>query len=151
MNKRLEKEEFDSFVDDLSEDSKKLIDIEPVFIYKGQRIRLDFIGKADRLFLNKAFEEIEKDRNETIDFDLLKKEAEQEVLEVQKYMAKLQSKKFITIKEFTELFGASKTSQQDYRGRKKDKNPLPYKQEKEGGRILYDMDEVRKWRENGYK
>lgn len=151
MNKRLEKEEFDSFVDDLSEDSKKLIDIEPVFIYKGQRIRLDFIGKADRLFLNKAFEEIEKDRNETIDFDLLKKEAEQEVLEVQKYMAKLQSKKFITIKEFTELFGASKTSQQDYRGRRKDKNPLPYKQEKEGGRILYDMDEVRKWRENGYK
>ena len=151
MNKRLEKEDFDSFVDDLSEDSKKLIDIEPVFIYKGQRIRLDFIGKADRLFLNKAFEEIEKDRNETIDFDLLKKEAEQEVLEVQKYMAKLQSKKFITIKEFTELFGASKTSQQDYRGRRKDKNPLPYKQEKEGGRILYDMDEVRKWRENGYK
>ncbi len=151
MNKRLEKEEFDSFVDDLSEDSKKLIDIEPVFIYKGQRIRLDFIGKADGLFLNKAFEEIEKDRNETIDFDLLKKEAEQEVLEVQKYMAKLQSKKFITIKEFTELFGASKTSQQDYRGRRKDKNPLPYKQEKKDGRILYDMDEVRKWRENGYK
>jgi hypothetical protein len=151
MNKKLEIEEFNNFVDDLSEDSKKLIDIEPTFVYKGQIIRLDFIGKADRLFLTKAFEEIEKDRNEKIDFDKFKKDAEQEVLEVRKYMAKLQSKEFITIKEFTELFGASKTSQQDYRGRRKDKNPLPYKQEKEGGRILYNMNEVRKWRDNGYK
>ena len=151
MNKRLEKEEFDNFVDDLSEDSKKLIDIEPAFVYKGQMIRLDFIGKADRLFLTKVFEEIEKNKNEKMDLEKFKKDAEQEILEVRKYMAKLQSKEFITIKEFTELFGASKTSQQDYRGRRKDKNPLPYKQEKEGGRILYNMNEVRKWRDNGYK
>ncbi len=151
MNKKQEKQEFDNFVDDLSEDSKKLIDIEPAFVYKGQMIRLDFIGKADRLFLTKVFEEIEKNKNEKMDLDKFKKDSEQEILEVRKYMAKLQSKEFITIKEFTELFGASKTSQQDYRGRRKDKNPLPYKQEKEGGRILYNMNEVRKWRDNGYK
>ena len=149
MNKRLEKQEIESFLDDLNEDSKKLIDIEPAFVYKGQRIRLDFVGKADKLFLTKVFEEIEKNRNEKIDFDLLKREAEQEVLEVQKHMAKIQSKKFITIKEYTDIYGASKTSQQGYRGRRK--NPLPYKQEVEGGKILYSIEEVEKWRDNGYK
>ena len=149
MNKRLEKEEFDSFVDDLNEDSKKLIDIEPVFIYKGQRIRLDFIGKADRLFLNKAFEEIEKDRNEKIDFDLLKKEAEQEVLEVQKHMAKIQSKKFISVKEFSDKYGVGKTSQQDYRGRLRD--PLPHHQKVRGGKITYIVEEVEQWFENQHK
>jgi len=149
MNKRLEKQEIESFLDDLNEDSKKLIDIEPAFVYKGQRIRLDFIGKADRLFLTKVFEEIEKNRNEKMDLDKFKKDAEQEVLEVQKHMAKIQSKKFITIKEYTDIYGASKTSQQGYRGRRK--NPLPYKQEVEGGKILYSIEEVEKWRDNGYK
>jgi len=35
MNKRSEKEEFDNFLNELSDDSKKLIDIEPAFLYKG--------------------------------------------------------------------------------------------------------------------
>ena len=136
-------------VDELDDATKQSIDREPVFLYKGQRIRLDYVSKADRLFLDKVFEEIEKDKNEKIDFDQLKRDAEQEVLEVQKHMAKIQSKKFITIKEYTDIYGASKTSQQGYRGRRK--NPLPYKQEVEGGRILYSIDEVEKCRENGYK
>jgi hypothetical protein len=141
-------------VDELDDTTKQSIDRSPKFLYKGQRIILDYVSKSDKLFLDKVFEEIEKNENkenEKIDFDQLKRDAEQEVLEVQKYMAKLQSKQLITIKEFTELYGASKTSQQDYRGRKSNKNPLPYRQEKEGGRILYDKDEIRKWRENGYK
>lgn len=149
MNKRLEKQEFDSFINDLSEDSKKLIDIEPVFIYKGQRIRLDFIGKADRLFLNKAFEEIEKDRDEKINFDQLKKDAEQEILEVQKQMAKIQSKKIISVREFTDIYGDSKTTQQNYRGRMHD--PLPYEQKVEGGKVTYIVEKVEQWKANQYK
>ena len=139
-------------VDELDDTIKQSIDRSPKFLYKGQRIILDYVSKSDKLFLDKVFEEIEKNENkenEKIDFDQLKRDAEQEVLEVQKHMAKIQSKKFITIKEYTDIYGASKTSQQGYRGRRK--NPLPYKQEVEGGRILYSIEEVEKWRENGYK
>jgi len=149
MNNRLEKEQFDSFIDELSDDSKSLIDIEPSFMYKGQIIRLDFIGKADRLFLNKAFEEIEKDRNEKIDFNQLKKEAEKEILEVQKQMAKIQAKKIISVREFTDIYGDSKTTQQNYRGRMHD--PLPYEQKVEGGKVTYIVEKVEQWKANQYK
>jgi hypothetical protein len=149
MNERLEKEQFDSFINELSDDSKNLIDIEPAFMYKGQRIRLDFIGKADRLFLNKAFEEIEKDRNDKIDFDQLKRDAEQEILDVKKNMAKIQAKKIISVREFTDIYGDSKTTQQNYRGRMHD--PLPYEQKVEGGKVTYIVEKVEQWKANQYK
>ena len=137
-------------VDKLDDDmAKESIEREPAFLYKGKRFRLDYVSKSDRLFLNKIFEEIEKDKDKDMDFDLFKKQADQEVLEIQKHMAKIQSKKYITIKEYTEIYGASKSAQQGYRGRRQ--NPLPYKQEVEGGRILYSIEEVEKWRDNGYK
>jgi len=149
MNERLEKEQFDSFINELSGDSKSLIDIEPAFIYKGQRIRLDFIGKADRLFLNKVFKEIEKDRNDKIDFDQLKRDAEQEILDVKKNMAKIQAKKIISVREFTDIYGDSKTTQQNYRGRMHD--PLPYEQKVEGGKVTYIVEKVEQWKANQYK
>ena len=138
----------DDFINNLNEDTKKLIDIEPAFMYKGQIIRLDFIGKADRLFLEKVFEEIEKDRNEKIDFDLLKREAE-EVLEVQKNMAKIQAKQYISRKEYELIYGDSLSTQDTNRRRLYD--PLPYHQKVEGGNILYKVDEVEQWRSNQHK
>ena len=149
MNERSEKEQFDSFINELSDDSRSLIDIEPAFIYKRRIIRLDFIGKADRLFLNKVFEEIEKDRNEKIDFDQLKKDAESEILEIKKQMAKIQAKKIISVREFTDIYGDSKTTQQNYRGRMHD--PLPYEQKVEGGKITYIVEKVEQWKANQYK
>jgi len=139
MNKRLEKEEFDNFVDDLSEDSKKLIDVEPAFVYKGQMIRLDFIGKADRLFLTKVFEEIEKNKNEKMDLDKFKKDAEQEILKIKK----AQAKEFITVKEFSLLYNKSVKTQQAYRSRPK--NHIPFIQKKLNDSILYNKTEVEEW------
>lgn len=81
---------------------------------------------------------------------LLKKEDQfQEILEIEKYMRKIHSKQYITVKEFTEIYGYSKTSQQNYRGRLND--PLPYRQVKFGGKITYDVEAVEQWFENQHK
>lgn len=152
MNKKLEA--LDDFVNDLNEDTKKLIDIEPAFMYKGQIIRLDFIGKTDKLFLEKVFEEIEKDRNEKIDFDLLKREAkqqsEQEILDIQKNIARIQAQKFISSSELEILYpNMSKKTQAGYRGRIND--PLPFQQKVEGGNITYEVEKVEQWLANQHK
>lgn len=72
-----------------------------------------------------------------------------EVIEIEKQMKKIQSKKYITVKEFTDIYNTSKTSQQNYRGRMHD--PLPYHQKVAGGKIVYVVDEVEKWFENQHK
>jgi len=131
-------------VDKLDDDmAKESIEREPAFLYKGKRFRLDYVSKSDRLFLSKIFEEIEKDKDQNINFDLLKKQAEQEVLEVQKNMAKIQAKEFITVKEFTLLYSKSVKTQQAYRSRPT--NPIPYIQKKLGDSVLYNKTEVENW------
>lgn len=47
------------------------------------------------------------------------------------------------------MFNVSKSSQRDYRSRLK--NPLPYHQKIEGGKIVYVVNEVEKWFSNQYK
>lgn len=64
-------------------------------------------------------------------------------------MEKIQTKKYITVKEFSDIYNISKTAQQNYRGRLN--NPLPYHQIVENGNITYIVDEVEKWLENGFK
>ena len=80
---------------------------------------------------------------------LVKEEQYKEVLDIEQQMKKIQSKKNITVKEFTEIYNVSKTSQQNYRGRIHD--PLPYHQKVEGGKITYNVEEVEKWFENQHK
>lgn len=81
---------------------------------------------------------------------LLKKEEQnKEVLDIEQQMKKIQSKKNITVKEFTEIYNVSKTSQQGFRSRLYD--PLPYHQKVEGGKIVYVVEEVEKWFENQHK
>lgn len=65
------------------------------------------------------------------------------------YMSKIQSKKYINVKEFEEIYDISKSSQRDFRGRLH--NPLPYHQKVFRGKILYDVSEIEKWFENEYK
>lgn len=64
-------------------------------------------------------------------------------------MKKIQAKKYITTKEFKEIYNVSISSQAQYRGRLHD--PLPYHQKVEGGKIVYVVEEVRKWFENQHK
>ena len=81
---------------------------------------------------------------------LLKQEERyKEILEIEKQMIKIQSKKNISVKEFAEIYNVSKTSQQNYRGRLD--NPLPYHQKVEGGKIIYNVEEVEKWFENQHR
>jgi hypothetical protein len=50
---------------------------------------------------------------------LIKPDQFEEVLEIEKHMKKIHSKKYITVQEMIEIYNISKTSQQNYRGRKK--------------------------------
>lgn len=65
----------------------------------------------------------------------------EEVLEIEKHMTKIQAKKFITIKEVTEIYGISKSSQATYRGRIEDEK-LPFIQKKKGGKIIYEVEKI---------
>ncbi len=73
----------------------------------------------------------------------------EEVLQIEKNMAKLHGKKNLTVKDFEEKYNMSKTSQQNYRSRLYD--PLPYHQKVQGGNITYVVEEVERWLENQHK
>lgn len=108
-------------------------------------------------------EEKKQDENEiwdefVTDFDLPliklnslldKQQQNEEVLQIEKNMAKLHGKKYLSVKEFEEKYNMSKSSQQQYRSRLYDS--LPYHQKVEGGKIVYLVDEVEKWFENQHK
>lgn len=72
-----------------------------------------------------------------------------EVIDIEQQMKKIQSKKYITVKEFTEIYNIGKTSQQNYRSRLYD--PLPYHQKVAGGKIVYVVKEVEEWFDNQHK
>lgn len=75
-----------------------------------------------------------------------KKDKVQEVLDIEQYMKKLQSKKYINVKEFTEIYGYASDWQKNRRGRIRDR--LPFHQEKRGGKIIYNVKEIEQWFEN---
>lgn len=72
-----------------------------------------------------------------------------EVLEIEKRMARLNSKKILTVKDLEEKYNISKSAQQQYRSRLY--NSLPYHQKVIGGKITYNLEEVEKWLENQHK
>lgn len=77
------------------------------------------------------------------------KDKNKEVLKLEEKMKEIQVKKYITVDEFEKMFNISKSSQRDYRSRLK--NPLPYHQKIEKGKIVYVVSEVEKWFSNQYK
>ena len=78
-----------------------------------------------------------------------KKEQNKEVIDLEQQMKKIQAKKYISVKELSEIYNISKTSQQNYRSRLHDS--LPYHQKVEGGKITYIVEEVEKWLENQHR
>ena len=68
------------------------------------------------------------------------------VLEIEKQMAKIQAKKTITVKEFTEIYSFSADWQKNRRSRIK--NRLPSQQTISGGKITYDKSEIEIWFSN---
>ena len=149
MNREFtEKQVFDKFISELSQETKKAISIEPSFIYKGKRIILDFIGKSDKIFLEKIFKEIEDNKNANINFDKLKDEAIKEYSTAQE-IEKIQAKKYINVKEFAEIYSVSAESQKNYRSRIYD--PLPFHQKVRRGKVVYSTEKVEIWLGNQHK
>jgi hypothetical protein len=72
-----------------------------------------------------------------------------EILKIEAKMSKIQHKKLINVKEFTELYGFSSDWQKNRRGRLNDH--LPYNQNMVNGKITYNIDEVEIWFENNHK
>ncbi len=60
-----------------------------------------------------------------------------------------QKKKYITTKEFAEIYNMSSKIQYNRRGRLH--NPLPYHQGVKDGKIVYVVEEVEKWFDNEHK
>ncbi len=67
----------------------------------------------------------------------------QEVIDIEQQMKKIQVKKYITTDEMKEIYNISISSQKDYRGRLND--PLPFTQKKFRGKIIYIVEDIEKW------
>lgn len=77
------------------------------------------------------------------------KDKDKDINRLEEEIKLIQNKKYITVKEFEKMFNISSSSQRDYRSRLK--NPLPYHQKVENGKIVYVVNEVEKWFSNQYK
>lgn len=61
-------------------------------------------------------------------------------------LQKTQVKKFINVEDFEQIFGFSKSSQQNFRSRLY--NPIPFLQPKKKGKIIYELEKVKDWLSN---
>jgi hypothetical protein len=115
-------------INEENENNKELNELLEIFDYIEE--------KNDKLLikLNNLLDEKDKDN------DINKLEEEIKLI---------QNKKYITVNEFEKMFNVSKSSQRDLRSRLR--NPLPYHQKIEGGKIVYVVSEVEKWFSNQYK
>ncbi len=145
-----EKSEIKLVIEDLLELRKKEIE-KNKFLEKPSIRSEEFHSLTDKI-------KEQNDKNTIAAFDvpliklnniLKKPDQYDEILEIEKHMKKLSLKKNITVKEMSEIYNISKTSQQDYRGRLND--PLPSHQKVSGGKITYIVDEVEQWLENQHK
>ena len=139
--KKTEIELHNQFISELSKESKDNIVFDKLIKVGTRGFTLDFISKTDYTFLQKIFNEIEK-KTSKVDFEAIQKSVEKEIIE----MSIIQTKKYITVKEFTKKYNKSKTAQQTARGRLYD--PLPYHQQGKDCMITYDVSEVDIWIDN---
>jgi hypothetical protein len=135
--------------------------IEDILELRKKKLRTDIYDDTSFFYPNEKSQNEKKDRidyrqERTIkEYDipliklnniLEKKEQYQEVLEIEKQMKKLQSKKYITVKEFTEIYGFSTDWQKNRRSRIH--QHLPFRQTTNNGKITYEVSEIEIWFEN---
>jgi len=119
----------------------------PNFILNNQQLTLDFLSSSDEKHLKKIFKIINKllksnSENIVENFSDFKQSIAEEIIAIQ-------TKDYITVKEFAIKYNISKDSQQVYRGRLHD--PLPYHQKVPRGKIVYVVKEVEQWFDNQHK
>lgn len=147
----------------MDKNSKSVIKevIEDILELRKKKLRTDIYDDTSFFYPNEKSQNEKKDRidyrqERTIkEYDipliklnniLEKEEQFQEVLEIEKQMKKLQSKKYITVKEFTEIYGFSTDWQKNRRSRIH--HHLPFRQTTNNGKITYEVSEVEIWFEN---
>lgn len=69
-----------------------------------------------------------------------------ELVDIEMQMKKIQAKKYISVKEFTEIYGKSSDWQRNRRGRIR--NKLPFMQEKSGSNVMYKVEDIEVWFQN---
>lgn len=143
--------------------SKEIIKevIDDILKLRKKKLKLDINDDSSFFYPNEKSQNEKKERIEyrqqrTIyeyDIPLVKlnnllkiEDRYQEVLEIEKEMTRLQAKKYITVKEFTEIYGKSADWQRNRRGRIR--NRLPFMQEKLGSGIMYKVEDLEVWFQN---
>lgn len=143
--------------------SKEIIKevIDDILKLRKKKLKLDINDDSSFFYPNEKSQNEKKERIEyrqqrTIyEYDiplvklnniLEKEDRYQEVLEIEKEMTRLQAKKYITVKEFTEIYGKSADWQRNRRGRIR--NRLPFMQEKLGSGIMYKVEDLEVWFQN---
>jgi hypothetical protein len=118
---------------------------------KLNHVDIDMLVRDSIELLFGSEEEIEEIKNIIIKLNnsLKKKDRIPTIVSLEEEMKKIQAKKYITIKEFAEIYNISVSSQQQFRGRLND--PLPYHQKVPRGKVVYVVEEVEKWFENQHK
>jgi hypothetical protein len=132
--------------------------IEDILELRKKKLRTDIYDDTSFFYPNEESQREKKERinyrqTRTIkEFDipliklnkiLEKEEQYQEVIEIEKQMKKLQSKKYINVKEFTEIYGFSSDWQKNRRARIR--NRLPFIQTANSGKITYCVEEIEIW------
>lgn len=125
---------------------------EPLDPYMKKR----FINEVLSDYQNNGLENIVDKKNEYIDSmdtqliklnSLLEKaDKVKEVIDIEMQMKKIQAKKYISVKEFTEIYGKSSDWQRNRRGRIR--NKLPFMQEKSGSNVMYKVEDIEVWFQN---
>ena len=122
---------------------------------RNKILHLELLEKQSRELIDLQNSGASYNREETLRLKHAKQEDEF-ILEINSALnsiendiIKIQAKKYITVKEFSEIYNIQKTSQQNYRARLND--PLPYHQKVEGGKIVYVVEEVEKWFDNQHR
>jgi hypothetical protein len=143
----------------LKEDVRESIIVEPKFQLRNKNIVLDYCSKSDYEKISKLFEIIElndtefekvenriKDKNVDIDLEDIKKHISNEIKSISNSS---NAKKLITVKEFEEIYSIPPKTQLQLRNRFRDS--LPFIQTANNGNILYNVDKVDKWFDNYVK
>lgn len=124
---------------DTAVEAEMVQDLEPVVV----RGIIQFIIPTEKELFNVLIDKIntldnsnQSSRNESIDI-------KHSLSSIEKRLSDYSPKSFLTVKKLNELYAISESQQKGLRGRIK--NPLPFYQDGEGGKIRYKVTDVDEW------
>jgi len=144
----IKQEEYDLIPEEnLKEFEEALLKIE-LDVLEQDISNYNSVNKKEKSFVKKdnLTEENLQDHIPKEIYEIILKKKEEKLDKIEEEMSKIQHKKFINVKEFTQLYGFSSDWQKNRRGRLKDH--LPYIQNGPRGKIKYNIQEIEIWFKN---